>query len=184
MRKIIWFNLVSLDGFFEGPEEDIEWHSVDDEFNQFANEQLESADGLIFGRVTYELMASYWPTPLAIENDPVIAANMNGLPKTVFSRTMERADWNNTRLVRENVLEEIERIKQQPGKHVFLFGSANLAATLIEKGSIDEFRIMVSPVILGQGRTLFAGVNGPLKLRLFNTRTFRNGNVLLTYTSA
>jgi dihydrofolate reductase len=181
MRKIILFNLVSLDGFFEGSSGDIDWHNVDDEFNDFAIEQLESADGLIFGRVTYEMMAGYWPTAIAAENDPIIAEKMNTISKTVFSRTLEKAEWKNTRLVRENILEEIAQLKQQPGKDILIFGSAKLGATLTQNGSIDEYRIMVNPVILGEGRTLFGGVSGPVKLMLLNTRTFWNGNVLLSY---
>lgn len=181
MRRLILFNMVTLDGFFEGPNGDIDWHTVDEEFNDFAIDQLNSADGLIFGRVTYELMASYWPTPAALENDPGIADLMNRMPKVVFSRTLERADWSNTRLVRENLVEEIARLKQQPGKDLLIFGSADLAATFIKNSLIDEYRIMVSPVILGKGNPLFKDLGGRLNLDLIRTRTFGNGNVLLFY---
>jgi dihydrofolate reductase len=178
------FNFVSLDGFFEGPDGNIDWHKVDDEFNEFAIEQLESADGLIFGRVTYELMASYWPTPLAIESDPLIAEKMNTTPKFVFSKTLETVDWNNSSLVRGDAPAEMAALKQQPGKNLLIFGSANLAATLAQSGSIDEYRIMVNPVILGKGRPLFQDVKRPLDLKLMNMRSFLNGNVLLTYEPA
>ena len=102
MRKVILFNMVTLDGFFEGPNREINWHHVDEEFNEFAIDQLDSADGLLFGRVTYEMMASYWPTPAARTNDPIVAGKMNALPKFVFSRTLKKAEWNNTKLVKEN----------------------------------------------------------------------------------
>ena len=181
MRKVIMFNMVTLDGFFEGPNGELDWHHVDEEFNEFASDQLGSADGLLFGRVTYQLMASYWPTDLAVRNDPIIAAKMNTLPKIVFSRTLEKAEWNNTRLVKDNVAEEISRLKQQSGRDLLLFGSAGLASTLTQLGSIDEYRIMVNPVILGKGKPLFSGIHHRLVLKLVRTKIFRNGNVLLCY---
>lgn len=181
MRKIILFNMVTLDGFFEGPNHDISWHNVDAEFNEFAIDQLKSADGLLFGRVTYQLMASYWPTPTAIENDSVVAGLMNRLPKIVFSKTLAKADWNNTKLAKGNVAEEIAKLKQQPGKDLLLFGSADLASTLTQLGLIDEYRLMVNPVVLGSGTPMFKAVKDKLRLKLINTKTFRSGNVLLYY---
>ena len=106
MRKLFVFNLVTLDGYFEGPNREIDWHNVDAEFNEYAIDMLNSVDALIFGRVTYELMASYWPTPDVIKNDPIVAEKMNTLPKIVFSRTLEKVEWNNTRLVKANIEEE------------------------------------------------------------------------------
>ena len=182
MRKLFAFNMVSLDGFFEGPNQDINWHRVDDEFNQFAIEQTGSVDMLLFGRVTYELMASYWPTPAAAADDPIIADMMNRLPKVVFSRTLQMADWNNTRLVKGHIAEEITALKQQPGKDLALFGSANLLSTLVPMGLIDEHRIIINPVVLSHGTPLFQGIKDHLDLELLKTRTFRNGNVLLVYT--
>ncbi len=181
MRKIILFNMVTLDGFFEGPNQNIEWHHVDDEFNQFAIDQLGSAGGLIFGRITYQMMASYWPTLMAIEDDPVVASKMNEIPKIVFSRTLGEAGWNNTRLVRTDAAEEVSRLKQQPGKDLLLFGSAKLAASLIQKDLIDELRAMVNPIILGGGIPLFQGIREPVHLALLESRVFKNGNVLLSY---
>ena len=131
MRKVFLFNRVTLDGFFEGPNHDITWHNVDEEFNEFAIAQLNEIDTLLFGRVTYQLMASYWPTELAIESDPIVAEKMNELPKVVFWRTLENVEWNNSRLVKDNAAEEISNLKQQPGKDIAVFGSADLAASLI-----------------------------------------------------
>lgn len=179
--KIILFNMVSLDGFFAGPGGEIDWHRVDEEFNEFAIQQLNATDGLIFGRITYQMMASFWPTPLALQDDPIVAEKMNTLPKLVASRTLQTVAWNNARLFKADVTQEIATLRQQPGRDLFIFGSANLAATLIQNGLIDEYRLMVNPVVLGSGRPLFQGVHPPLYLQLLWTKTFQNGNVLLVY---
>ncbi len=184
MRKLFSFNMVTLDGFFEGPNQDIGWHHVDEEFNQFAIEQTSSVDTILFGRVTYEGMASYWPTSAAITDDPVIADLMNRLPKIVFSRTLQKAEWNNTRLIKDHIAEEITKLKQQPGKDLAIFGSANLLSTLVQMDLVDEHRIMVNPVVLGSGTPLFQGVNEPIELKLLKTKAFDSGNVLLYYQPA
>ncbi len=181
MRKVVLFNLVTLDGFFAGPGGEIDWHNVDEEFNEFAIDQLNSMGGLLFGRVTYQLMASYWPTPDAVADDPMVADKMNSLPKLVFSRTLESADWNNTRLVRGDAADEVAKLRQQPGKDLFIFGSADLASTLARSGLIDEYRLIVNPVVLGRGMPMFKGIDDRLDLKLLRTKTFRNGNVLLYY---
>jgi dihydrofolate reductase len=184
MRRLFSFNMTSLDGFFEGPDRDINWHNVDDEFNQFAIDQLQEVDTLLFGRVTYELMASYWPTSEALTDDPVIATLMNNLLKIVISRTLNKSEWQNTRLVNDNIAEEITRLKEQPGRDIALFGSANLMATLMKLDLIDEHRLMVNPLILGSGTSLFQGVGGRQDLKLLKVRTFASGNVLLYYQPA
>jgi len=181
MRKVILFNMVTLDGFFEGPNGEIDWHNADEEFNEFAVDQVKSADGLIFGRVTYELMASYWPTPAAQADDPMVAEKMNTMPKIVFSRTLDKVEWNNTRLVKGDAVKEISQLKQEPGKDLLIFGSADLASNLTNLGLIDEYRIMVNPVVLGKGNPLFKDIKEKLNLRLLRTKTFSNGNVLLYY---
>jgi dihydrofolate reductase len=181
MRRVIFQMMVTLDGCFEGPDGDISWHTVDAEFNEYAIDLLDTVDTLLFGRITYELMAGYWPTPDAIKNDPIVADKMNTLPKIVFSRTLDKVEWNNTRLVREHVPEEVLKLKQQPGGDLAIFGSSDLALTFIEHGLIDEYRIFVSPLVLGNGKPLFKGIRDKLNLKLAKTRTFRNGNVLLCY---
>ena len=173
--------MVTLDGFFAGPNGEIDWHVVDEEFNEFAIEQLNTVDVLLFGRKTYELMASYWPTPAAATNDPIVADKMNRLPKIVFSRTLSSVQWQNTRLVKENIAEEIAKLKQQPGKDLIIFGSSDLAVTFIQYGLLDECRIMVNPVVLGSGKPLFKGIKDRLNLNPLRTKTFRSGNVLLYY---
>ena len=181
MRKVFVFMMVTLDGFFEGPDHEIDWHNVDEEFNEFAIDQLNEVDALLFGRVTYQGMASYWPTPFAIEDDPIIADKMNTLPKFVFSKTLDQVGWSNSRLVTENITEEISQLKQEQGRDLAVFGSANLAAFLLQMGLIDELRIMVNPVVLGKGKPLFTGLHHEVELKLIKTRTFRSGNVLLYY---
>jgi dihydrofolate reductase len=177
--------MVTANGFFEGPNRDITWHTVDDEFNDFAVEQLNETDLLVFGRITYELMAGYWPTyvspPEQPESDRIVAGMMNTYQKIVVSRTMEKAAWNNTRLIQKNIAEEFSSIKKQPGKEIAIFGSSNLAVSLMEHDLIDEFRIMISPTVMGNGIPLFNGLKKNLSLKLRKTRTFKNGNVLLYY---
>lgn len=182
MRKTTIFNMMSLDGLFEGENRDISWHKVDEEFNQFAIEQLESAGGLIFGRLTYELMAGYWPTADAQHDDPIVAEWMNKLPKYVFSKTLSQAGWNNTTLIAGDAVTEMKRIKHESGKDLFIFGSANLSETFFRYGLIDEIRALISPLILGKGTPLFKPQISNIGLHLTNSRTFHNGNVLLVYT--
>lgn len=182
MRKVIMFNLISLDGLFEGPDKwDLGWHQVDEEFNQFAIQQLDQADGLIFGRLTYQGMASYWTSPAALENDPMVADKMNSIPKYVFSKTLDQADWNNTQLIKGDAASELSKIKQQPGRDLLLFGSAELASLFTNNDLIDEYRLMLNPVVLGKGGALFKLNDGMLKFRLLGTRAFKNGNLLLYY---
>ena len=181
MKKVIFFMLTTVDGYFEGLNREIDWHNVDEEFNEFAIDQLNSVDTLLFGRVTYELMANYWPTSQAIKTDPIVAGKMNQLQKIVFSQTLDKAEWQNTRLVKENAAAEIAWLKGQSGKNLIILGSSDLAVTLIPGGLIDEYRIMVNPLVLGKGKSLFKGIKDRLKLRLIKTKTFRSGNVLLYY---
>jgi dihydrofolate reductase len=176
------FNLITLDGYFEGPSKwDIAWHQVDEEFNDFSIDQLNNAGGLIFGRVTYQGMASYWPTAKAGEDDPQVAKLMNSIQKYVFSNSMDKAEWNNTRIIKGDASQGLKELKQQTGKDLFIFGSAELSSTFTREHLIDEYRVIVSPIVLGAGNPLFKQADGMLKLKLVNMKTFRNGNVLLYY---
>lgn len=175
------FNMMTLDGFFEGPNGDISWHNVDEGFHEFAIDQLNQTDLLLFGRVTYDLMAGYWPTKKAIENDPIVAGKMNSISKVVFSKTLEKTNWSNTRLIKENVVDEVSALKQLPGKDMGVFGSSNLTSTFIQHGLIDEYRIMVNPMVLGGGKSLFNGVHDKLRLKLLKTKTLSSGNVMIEY---
>lgn len=181
MGKLILFNFVTADGFFAGPSGEIDWHNTDQEFADFAIEQLKTIGTVLFGRITYEMMKSYWPSQEAISSDPITAKIMNEIPKVVFSRTMKNADWNNTILIKENVEKEVRKIKESNSKDVYIFGSANLASTLINLGLVDELRIMINPLLLGKGKPLFSNINKKHNLKLLQERKFANGNVLLCY---
>ncbi len=181
MRKLILQMMVSIDGFYRGPKGELDWHNVDREFNEYAADFLNNVGMLIFGRATYQVMAAYWPSENAVKNDPVVAERMNNLPKIVFSRTLKKAEWENTRIIKENINDEILKLKRETGRDIAIFGSSDLALTLIKHGLIDEYRIIVSPIVLGKGKTLFKGYNERLKLRLLKTKTFNSGNVLMYY---
>jgi dihydrofolate reductase len=181
MRRVLFFVMVTLDGYFEGPNREIGWHNVDEEFNDFAIAQLNEVDTLLFGRVTYEMMASYWPTQQAIQDDPIVAEKMNSMQKIVFSKTLSDCRWQNSRLVKQQFAAEVTKLKQQPGKDLIIFGSSDLAVTFVDYGLLDEARIMVNPVVLGHGKSVLKGINDKLLLKLLRTRTFHSGNVLLVY---
>jgi len=185
MRKVLLSNLVTLDGFFAGPKGELDWHIVDEEFNQYAIDLLSKVDALLFGKVTYQLMADYWPAaatnPSTPKSDVEIADKMNNLPKIVFSKTLQEVKWNNSRLVKDNIAEEISKMKQQPGKDMVIFGSGSVVSTFMQHGLIDEYRIIVNPVVLGNGKPLFKGINGKQNLKLLKTKVLGSGVVILYY---
>ena len=179
MRKLIMWNIITLDGYFEGVDHwDLPWHEQvwGEELERFSLEQLGSADMLVFGRVTYEGMAAYWT-----KAQGAIADCMNRLPKLVCSRTLQTATWNNTTLVKNNVAGEVARRKQQGSGNMFVFGSANLSRTLMNEGLFDEFRIAVAPVIHGRGMLLFGDGLNPQRLQLLEARSLSTGCVILHY---
>ncbi len=178
MRKVLVSNLVSLDGFFEGPNQELDWFVRDDEFFAYARELLHSVDTILFGRSTYQLMAKYWPSAPPDE----IADQMNGLPKVVFSRTLNAVEWNNSKLFRGDAVEEVGKLRQVPGGDMVILGSATLASCLLQAGLIDEYRVILNPVLIGGGRPLFPDIRVRLKLRLSRTQTFRSGAIILYYT--
>jgi dihydrofolate reductase len=185
MRKIIVFNLVTVDGLFAGPNGEINWHNYDDEMGMFSLEQMKSLGALIFGKKTYELMANYWPTPDGIKSEPVVAGIMNNIPKIVFSKTLKEVKdgpiWKNVTVFHELKPEEIIKMKEQEGGDIAIFGSGTIVQQLTNFGLIDEYRLIVNPLILGKGKPLFKDIKKKLNLRLINTRIFKNGNVLLCY---
>jgi len=181
MSKLILFNMMTLDGFVAGPNNEIDWHRVDAEFNDFTIAQLDTAGGLVFGRITYLGMASWWPTQQGIADDPEVARRMNAIPKYVFSHTLQSTDWSNTHLLKREALHEMMMLKEHAVKDLFIFGSANLAGTFTAAGLIDEYRIMLNPVVLRQGLPLFQGGSERIELKFQSARPFKSGNVLLTY---
>ncbi len=185
MRKLIMWNLVTLDGMFEGPRSwDLDWHQYvwGPELEQLSIEQLRTADMLLFGRITYEGMAAYWQT--AQGELAEVADFMNKLPKAVFSRTLQSADWNNTRLIQHNAVREILTLKQQGAGNLFVFGSAGLCTTLIEHALFDEYRLAMVPVVLGAGNPLFKPGPKRLNLQLIEARPLGKGCVMLRYQPA
>lgn len=181
MRKLKVFNLITLDGYFAGPGGDISWHNVDEEFRELANKNANSGATLLFGRLTYQMMAAYWPSEAGRRDDPAVARGMCAAEKIVFSRTLKKAGWENTRLVRRGLLAEVRRLKSGSGKPLVVLGSGTIVAQLAEAGLVDEYQLLLVPVALGGGRTLFEGIKRRLELKLAATRVFKNGNVLLTY---
>ena len=185
MRKIIAFTNVSVDGFFAGPNGEIDWFKgSDDEEKEFTHAAANQSATLIFGHTTYEMMAGYWPTPEAVKNDPVIAGVMNSAPKIVFSKTMKPVKdglvWKNVKVLHEIKPEEIASLKKQAGGGMVVLGSGIIVQQLANLNLIDEYQLMVHPVVLGTGRYLFKGVSR-MKLKLLNTRTFGSGKVFLSY---
>jgi dihydrofolate reductase len=182
MRRLIAFEQVSLDGFFVDAKGDMSWaHKQDPEWNAFAASNASGDGALLFGRVTYEMMASFWPTPAATERAPVMAAGMNSMPKVVFSRTLEKASWKNTKLVKGDMVAEVRKMKKESGPGMAILGSGTIVSQLAQAGLIDELQVVVNPIVLGKGRTLFEGVKERIALKLMKTRAFGNGNVVLYY---
>ncbi len=181
MRKIVAFIVQTVDGYYEGPNGEFDWPNIDEEFKEFSVEHTASFDALLFGRNTYEGMAAYWTSDEAARFDPEITRLMNDTPKIVFSTTLEQADWQGTRLIRENVDEEVEKLKAADGRDVAIFGSIELTRRLLEAGHVDELRLMIHPILLGAGHSLVHGLSARVSLRLTDARVFRSGNVLLTY---
>ncbi len=182
MAKVIVWNLMSLDGFFEGSKPwEIDWFEYvwGPELERFSLEQAKEVGTLLFGRRTYEGMAAFW-SPASGE----IAEFMNSVPKVVFSNTLETASWNNTRLVKGRAENEVVRLKQEPGKDLFIFGSADLADSLTKQGLIDEYRIGLNPLVLGAGSPLFKPNGERMRLRLLEARPMQSGAVLLRYARA
>ncbi len=181
MAQLSVFVFITLDGYYKGLNEDISWHKHGPEESEFSEENLQSGNMLLFGRKTYEMMANFWPTPMAQELYPIVAAGMNKAEKIVFTKTLQKANWQNTRIISENIFDEIRKLKQIPGRNMTILGSGNLIGQLAEEGLIDAYQIMVDPVAIGDGTPLFKNIKSPLNLKLTGTRTFKNGEALLNY---
>jgi dihydrofolate reductase len=184
MSRLVVFNSVSLDGYFTDQNGDMSFahnKNIDTEWDEFVSGNARGGGVLLFGRITYQMMASFWPTPAAAQMMPVVAERMNNLSKVVFSRTMDKASWNNTRLVKTDLLGEIRRLKKESEEGMAIMGSGSIVSQLAPHGVIDEYQIVMTPHVLGKGRTMFEGMTTKLLLKLTNSRTFKNGNVLLCY---
>jgi dihydrofolate reductase len=183
MPNVVFFMSISVDGFFEGPNHELDWQIVDEELHTHFNAVMREAGAFFDGRVTYELMRSHWPTrdqdPDASQPEKEFAGIWRDMPKYVFSRSLRQAEWNTT-ILREVEPEQIQQLKREPGGDLFI-GGANLLQSFLRENLVDQFRLYVHPVVLGRGRRLFAEAEKPQDLRLVETRTFSSGVVLLRY---
>jgi len=184
MRKLSVFNHVTLDGFFTDQHGDMSFAhrpGPDPEWDAFVEGNAGGGGILLFGRKTYDMMAGFWPTPMAAQMMPTVAERMNNLPKIVFSRTMRQAAWNNTTLLTGDLAAEVRTLKQEPGEDMVILGSGSIVSQLTALRLIDAYQFVVDPVVLGRGRTMFDTVTDKVSLRLTGSRAFGNGNVLLSY---
>ncbi len=184
MPRLIVFNHISLDGYFTDTNNDISFARnprPDKEWDEYVAGNASGEGMFVFGRVTYSMMESYWPTPAAINAMPKVAAAMNNSPKVVFSRSLDAATWQNTRLVEKDAVGEIRKLKASHGPDMVIFGSGSIVSQLTEERLIDEYTFIVNPVVLGSGRTMFEGVKEKVPLRLTKSRSVSNGNVMLNY---
>jgi len=181
MGRIGVFNFITLNGFYEGPGHDIGWHRHGAEESDFSLEGLSGGSILLFGRVTYEMMIQWWPTPAAIQAMPEVADGMNKAEKIVFSRTLTKAGWHNTRIMSGDIVDAIKTLKRTGGKDMTILGSGSIVTQFADAGLIDDYMIMVDPVCLGEGTPIFKGLKQKLDLKLVSSRTFKSGVVLLNY---
>jgi dihydrofolate reductase len=191
MRKVILSMMMSLDGFVAGPNDEMDWlppfndEALWKDIHKQMWEHLRSVDTLLLGRATYQIWESYWPAaatnPASTKNDLEFSRYADETQKLVFSTTLKNADWKNTRLVKENIAEEISNLKKQPGKNLAVAGGAGIAQTFIRLGLIDEYHLLVHPVILGSGKPLFKGSESRIRLKLVGTQTLRPEVVALHY---
>jgi dihydrofolate reductase len=185
MRKLSVFNNVSLDGYFIDAQGDMSWaHAMDPEWIEFTTGNASGEGMLVFGRVTYDMMRGYWPTPAALQTMPDVARAMNEMPKVVFSRTLREATWQNTRLLSGDLAAETRGLKESADRDMVIMGSGTIVSQLTAAGLIDEYQIVTHPIVLGGGRTMFEGVPEKRRLALKKTRSFANGNIVSWYEAA
>ena len=185
MRSLRVFDNVSLDGYFVDTKGDMSWaHKRDDEWNAFASGNASGHVELLFGRVTYQMMAAFWPTPQAAQMLPAVAAGMNAMRKYVCSRTLREASWQNTTFLQGDLADAVARLKETPGPDIVILGSGSLVSQLTSARLIDGYDIVINPVALGAGRTLFETVTERVALTVTNVRSFTNGNMVVSYARA
>jgi dihydrofolate reductase len=186
MRNLSVFELITLDGYFSGADGDYSWahdEAPDPEFQAFTDQNASSGGAMVFGRVTYDLMEAFWPTAEAAKQMPIVAKQMNDRPKFVFSRSLDKASWQNTTVLKGDPATEIRKLKSEPGDDLVIMGSGSIVSQLAKEGLIDAYHFVVVPVVIGEGRTVFDDVDRTLDLELTESRAFRNGKVSLRYTT-
>jgi dihydrofolate reductase len=184
MRKVSVFNSVSMDGYYTDANNDMGWAHEggdDPEVMEFTKSNAQGTNAVVFGRVTYEMMVAFWPTPEAAKQMPEVAKGMNEAPKFVFSRTLDKVNWSNSTLLKEDPAKAIARIKQTPGPDMTVLGSGTIVAQLAEARLIDEVQLLVVPVVLGSGKSQFAKVTGKPWWKMSRSKSFKNGRVFVAY---
>ena len=187
MPRLVVFNNVTVDGYFSDKKGDMSWahnQQKDAEWDDFVAENASSGGTLLLGRKTYEMMAGYWPTPAAKRDNPEVAQGMNRLKKVVFSITLDAAEWENTTLKKGDLVNEVRKMKEGDGEDIVILGSGSLIRQLAPEGLIDEYQLVVHPLVLGAGRTMFDGIDKKLPMKKASERSFDNGNVVLSYQPA
>lgn len=181
MRKLNSFTFLTLNGYYKGRDEDTSWHQHGGEESQYSQESLKADNILLFGRTTYEMMSSFWPTSMATEMFPEVASGMNQAEKIVFSNSLQAPTWKNTTVLGGDIVEQVRSLKTTNGKDLTILGSGSIVKQFSEAGLIDSYQILIDPVVLGEGTSLFEGLKNKLELNLVNSRAFGSGSVLLTY---
>ena len=194
MRKVVLSILVSLDGFIARPDRSLDWFLNDADFEKYCLNMLRSVDAILVGRVTYEMFSEYWPTAgtesaqappgegfTSRESEQEMARLMNSIPKIVFSRTLSKTEWGPASLIKDNLAEAVQRLKEQPGKDLILFAGASIAQTFINLDLFDEYRLLIHPIVLGKGIPLFANLNAERELTRTDVKSFGSGVVVVHY---
>jgi dihydrofolate reductase len=184
MRKMIVSNYVTLDGFLSGLDDETDWIRSNEAIDRYTRELTGSVDTIVFGRVTYELLARYWPSSASAKEDAAIRDFMNETEKVVFSKTLEQAAWNNTKIISKFGTETVMELKDRPGKDIVIYGSGSLIGELAGLGLVDDYRFFVNPVVLGRGKPMFGDNTRSYDFELIETRAFANGVVMLRYAPA
>ena len=181
MRTLNVFNFITLNGFYQGADGDISWHRHGEEESKFSDENSQRGSTLLFGRITYQHMAAFWPTEMAKQRAPVTADGMNKSEKIVFSKTLKKADWQNTRLINDDLVSTVRRLKEESGNPITILGSGSIVSQLTDAGLIDTYGFMIDPVALGNGTPVFKGITNKLDLQLTESRVFKSGIIYATY---
>jgi dihydrofolate reductase len=181
MRTVNVFNFITLNGYYQGVDGDISWHRHGEEESKFSDENSQRGSTLLFGRITYQHMAAFWPTEMAKQRAPVTADGMNKSEKIVFSKTLKKADWQNTRIINDDLVSTVRSLKEESGSPITILGSGSIVSQLAEAGLIDTYGFMIDPVALGDGVPIFKGITRKLELELTSSRVFKSGVIFATY---
>lgn len=183
MRKLSSYTFITLNGMYKAEGDDISWHKHEQEEADMSERMLKLNNTLIFGRVTYEMMAYYWPSAMAQTSNPVVAKGMNDAEKIVISKKLKKAEWNNSRIIHTDMVDEIRKLKKTNGNDLTILGSGSIVNQLAEAGLIDEFQLLIDPIILSKGTPLFQGIKRQLNLNLIGSNVYKSGAVFLAYSA-